>query len=215
MTAVAGALFVTLVAIAALVPDPPGGLIAVMSMAVLGWIFISVYAIVLVIRWRRMRSALRRSGWVECETLWLARVQGNFSAVLVRDPATGAEAALHVDVGGRDTQVPGGTHMSMWFAGDLRQRGVLTPIGGGHLYGARQFHRRATRRMHLPEAIRRTAPTGPIKAPAWMPKPLKEGFVESANYDRAHWQQLHPQQPWDAFDLAALRRDGYKPPTAR
>lgn len=79
-------------------------------------------------RYDRIRSVLRTYAWRPVDGVWS---RDSRSDVLLRDPSTGEQAAMHATAAvNADPDV----RLKLWFAGDLRHSGVVTAVGGGRLY---------------------------------------------------------------------------------
>jgi len=136
-------------------------------------------------RYDRIRSVLRAHAWRPVDGVW-SHNERTYLDVLLRDPSTGEQAAMHATAHlNPDLDV----RLNLWFAGDLRDRGVVTAVGGGRLYLV-IHHYTETGLRH---AVR-----------------TREWFIQRC-WPRSAQTIL---KTYEIFDLERLRTDGYVPATS-
>jgi hypothetical protein len=131
----------------------------------------------------QIRTVLRTYAWRPVDGVLSSDGRND---ILLRDPSTGEQAAMHATA--RFDAVPN-VRLKLWFAGDLRDRGVVTAVGGGRLYFV-VHHYTAT---GLQRAVR-----------------TRDWFVQRS------WPRS-PQailKTYEIFDLEQLRAHGYVPATS-
>ncbi|HKE63313.1 MAG TPA: hypothetical protein VKB59_01545 [Micromonosporaceae bacterium] len=158
----------------------------VQALSSLGLIASVVATVRLTMRYADIRSALRTHAWRPvdgvCSTY---RSRSDAANIVLRDPATGEQAAMRTPSSGR---TPRDVRLQLWFAGDLGGSGVVTAAGGGRLC--------LVSRLRTPADLRRA-----VRTPEWL---------DEHNWPRPP-QSL--RTTYEIFDMETLRRNGYVPPT--
>jgi hypothetical protein len=176
--------------------------------------------IVALIRARRTAKVfrlVRRNPWRALESAWMyVELRERSACVLLRDPATGEQAALHVQRLPHRKAMPTHVLLPVWFAGDFAVGGVITPAGGGALMYARAYRTASARRAGLERTLHEEL-TAPIVVPPYLRgSRAREDFVHMAEWDRARLlRRMRTQRQrdritvYDSFDLQELRTYGH------
>ncbi len=182
-------------------------------------IAVSLSAVALVRVWRTMRVVrqVRRAPWRTLESAWMyVALRERSACVLLRDPATGEQGALHVQRLPRRKAMPEQVLLPVWFAGDFASGGVITPAGGGAMMYAHAYRTAGARYIAVERTIHEEL-TAPIVAPSYVYGTRARGdFVQTAKWERAQLVKRMAKQRlrdritvYDSFDLARLRLYGH------
>ena len=181
-----------------------------------------VIALIRVVRSVKVFRQIRRTPWRALESAWMyIEMRERSAAVLLRDPTTGEQAALHVQRLPHRKAMPPEVLLPVWFAGDFASGGVITPAGGGAFMYARPYRAASARRAGLERTLHEEL-TVPIAAPYSLRGRAREDFVRSAEWELAQERrQMQKRKPWqrqrdritvyDSFDLQELRANGHVP----
>jgi hypothetical protein len=171
------------------------------------------------VRVRRTVKVLRRvraTHWRSLDSAWTyVELRERSAGVLLRDPETGEQAALHVQRLPSRKAMPTDVLLPVWFAGELTSDGVIAPAGGGPLMFARTFRTAIARRDAFPRTIHEEL-TVPLIPPQRIRDPAMRSSLEwEYRRERARLQKRVRDRisVYDSFDLQRLRSVGHVPKT--